>query len=116
MSFIEEIKKRAKKEIKTIVLPEAQDTRTLKATEQVLKEGYAKIILVGDKKEIEEKAKENNINIEGAKIVEPANSSKYDEYVNLLFDLRKQKGMSIEKAKGLVKDPVYFGMLMLKDE
>ena len=74
MSFIEEIKQRAKQEIKTIVLPEAQDIRTLQATEQVLKEGYAKIILVGNKKEIEEKAQE------------------------------------------LVKDPVYFGMLMLKDE
>lgn len=116
MSFIEEIKQRAKQGIKTIVLPEAQDIRTLQATEQVLKEGYAKIILVGDKKEIEEKAEENGINITGAKIIEPSNSSKYDEYVNLLFELRKQKGMSIEKAKGLVKDPVYFGMLMLKDE
>lgn len=116
MSFIEEIKQRAKQNIKTIVLPEAQDIRTLQATEQVLKEGYAKIILVGDKKEIEEKAKDNNIDITGAEIVEPCNSNKYDGYVNLLFELRKQKGMSLEKAKGLVKDPVYFGMLMLKDE
>ena len=56
MSFIEEIKQRAKQDIKTIILPEAQDIRTLKATEQVLKEGYAKIILVGNKEVIEEKA------------------------------------------------------------
>ena len=63
MSFIEEIKQRAKQEIKTIVLPEAQDIRTLKATEQVLNEGYAKIILVGNKEEIEQNAKTNNINI-----------------------------------------------------
>lgn len=116
MSFIEEIKQRAKQEIKTIVLPEAQDIRTLQATEQVLKEGYAKIILIGDKKEIEEKAKENKINITRAKIIEPSNSSKYDEYVNLLFELRQHKGMTMEKAQELVKDPVYFGMLMLKDE
>ena len=59
MSFIEEIKQRAKQDIKTIILPEAQDIRTLKATEQVLKEGYAKIILVGNKEEIKEKALEN---------------------------------------------------------
>ena len=116
MSFIEEIKQRAKQDIKTIILPEAQDIRTLKATEQVLKEGYAKIILVGNKEEIEEKALENKIDISGAQIIEPTNSEKYEEYVNLLFELRKQKGMSLEKAKGLVKDPVYFGMLMLKDE
>ena len=62
MSFIEEIKQRAKQDIKTIILPEAQDIRTLKATEQVLKEGYAKIILVGNKEEIEEKALENILN------------------------------------------------------
>lgn len=116
MSFIDEIKQRARNEIKTIVLPEAEDIRVLKATEQVLKEGYAKIILVGNKKEIEEKAETNNIDINGAKIVEPCDSEKYDEYVNLLYDLRKNKGMTIEKAQELVKDPVYYGMLMVKDE
>ena len=87
MSFIEEIKQRAKQDIKTIILPEAQDIRTLKATEQVLKEGYAKIILVGNKEEIEEKALANKIDISGAQIIEPTNSEKYEEYVNLLFEL-----------------------------
>ena len=116
MSFIEEIKQRAKQEIKTIVLPEAEDIRTLKATEQVLKEGYAKIILVGNKEEIEQNAKANNINITGATIVDPSNSDKKEEYANLLYELRKHKGMTIEKAQELVKDPVYFGMLMVKDE
>ena len=116
MSFIDEIKQRAKKDIKTIVLPEAEDIRILQATQQVLKEGYANIILVGNKEKIEQKAKENNINIEGAEIAEPTNSEKYDEYVNLLYELRKQKGMTIEQAKELVKDPVYYGMLMVKDE
>ena len=116
MSFIDEVKKRAKEEIKTIVLPEAEDIRTLKATEQVLKEKYAKIILIGNEKAIQEKAKEEQINIEGAKIVDPATSEKYEEYVQLLYDLRKAKGMTIEKAQELVKDPVYYGMLMLKDE
>lgn len=116
MSFIEEIKQRAKKNIKTIVLPEAEDLRTLKATEQVLKEGYAKIILVGNKNEIKEKAEENKINIEGANIVDPNDFEKYDEYVNTLYELRKHKGMTIEQAKELVKDPVYLGMLMVKDE
>ncbi len=116
MSFIEEIKQRAKKEIKTIVLPEAEDLRTLQATEQVLKEEFAKIILLGNKKKIEEKARENKLNIDGAEIIEPENSAKYEEYAELLFNLRKHKGMTIEKAKELTKDPVYYGMLMLKDE
>ena len=116
MSFIEEIKQRAKQEIKTIVLPEAEDIRTLKATEQVLKEGYAKIILVGNEEEIKQNAKTNNINITGATIVDPSNSEKKEEYVNWLYELRKHKGMTMEKAQELVNDPVYFGMLMVKDE
>ena len=70
MSFIEEMKKRAKTQIRTIVLPEAEDVRVLKATENVLKEGYAKIILVGNKDKVEEVARKNNINIKGAKIVD----------------------------------------------
>ena len=116
MSFIEQIKQRASKELKTILLPEAEDLRTLKATEKVLKEKYADIILIGNEKEIKQKAEENQIDITGAKIVDPNNSEKYDEYVNLLYELRKNKGMTQEQAKELAKDPVYFGMLMLKDE
>ena len=84
MSFIEKIKDRARQEIKTIVLPEAEDIRTLKATELALKEKYANIILVGNKEEILNIAKTNNINIEGAEIVEPQTSPNYENYVNLL--------------------------------
>ena len=116
MSFIEEIKERAKKDIKTIVLPEAEDVRTLEATKMVLEEKYAKVILIGNKEKVLEKAKENNIDITGVEIINPVESEKYDEYVNLLYDLRKHKGMTIEQAKELVKDPTYYGMLMLKDE
>ena len=116
MSFIEEIKERAKKDIKTIVLPEAEDIRTLEATRMVLDEKYAKVILIGNEEKVLEKAKENNIDITGVEIINPVESEKYDEYVNLLYDLRKHKGMTIEQAKELVKDPTYYGMLMLKDE
>lgn len=116
MSFIEEIKQRAKKEIKTIVLPEAEDIRILQATEQVLKEQYANIVLVGNQKNIEKKAEENHLNIKGAKIIDPSTAEECEKYTNLLYELRKHKGMTIEKAQELVKDPVYFGMLMVKDE
>jgi len=115
MAFIDEIKQRAKKDMKTIVLPEAEDIRVLEATSNILKEKYANIVLIGNKNDIEKKAEENNLDIKDAKIVDPNNSEKYDEYVNLLYELRKEKGMTIEKAKELVKDPVYYGMLMLKD-
>ena len=115
MNFIENIKERARKQIKTIVLPEAEDIRILKATEVALKEKYANIILIGNEKEILEKAKINNINIKGAEIIEPQESEDYEKYAKLLYELRKHKGMTIEKAKEVVLDPVYFGMLMVKD-
>ena len=116
MSFIEEIKERARKDIKTIVLPEAEDVRTLEATKMVLDEKFAKVILIGNKEKVLEKAKENNIDITEVEIINPVELEKYDEYLNLLYDLRKHKGMTIEQAKELVKDPTYYGMLMLKDE
>lgn len=116
MTFIEEIKQKAKKEIKTIVLPETEDIRILEATEQVLKEQYANIVLVGNQEKIERKAKEHNLEIKGAKIIDPNTAQNFEEYTNLLYELRKHKGMTIEKARELVKDPVYYGMLMVKDE
>ena len=116
MSFIEEIKNRAKQEIKTIVLPEAEDLRTLKATQIALKEKYANIVLVGNEEIIKQKAQENNVNIEGATIINPQTSENYEKYAQLLYELRKNKGMTIEQAKELVLNPVYFGMLMVKDE
>ena len=116
MNFIETIKERARRKIKTIVLPEAEDIRTLKATEIALKEKYANIILVGNEKEIKEKAEANNVNIEGAKIIDPQTSPDYEKYANLLYELRKHKGMTIEQAKELVLNPVYFGMMMVKKE
>lgn len=116
MNFIENIKNRAKQEIKTIVLPEAEDIRTLKATQIALKEKYANIVLVGNEEIIKQKAQENNVNIEGATIINPQTSENYEKYAQLLYKLRKNKGMTIEQAKELVLNPVYFGILMVKDE
>ena len=114
MSFIEEVKQRAKKELKSIVLPEATDIRVLKATQTVLEEGYAKIILIGNEEEIISKAKENDINIERATIIDPMKSDRREEYANILYELRKNKGMTLEQAQDLVKHPVYYGMVMVK--
>ena len=116
MSFIDEIKQRAKQSIKTIVLPEAEDIRILEATKKIKNEGFANVVLVGNKENITKKAIENNIDLENVKIVDPANSEKYIEYVDLLVELRKNKGMTVEEAKKLVLDPVYYGMLMVKNK
>ena len=113
MSFIQNIISRAKQEIKTIVLPEATDIRTLKAVDIISKDEFCKIILIGNKDEILKLAKENNFDISKAQIVEPNN---YEEYANTFYELRKHKGITIEKAKELMLDPVFFGMMMVKQE
>ena len=114
MSFIDQIKQRAKNEIKTIVLPEATDVRILEAAQIVKNEGYAKVILVGQEEKVRELAKEKSIGIGDTQIIDPEKSDKINEYANTLYELRKNKGMTEEQAKKLVLDPVYFGMIMVK--
>jgi phosphate acetyltransferase len=116
MNFIEEIKKKAKSEIKTIVLPEAEDVRVLEAANKVQSEGFAKIVLVGNKAETEKLAKENGIDISKIEIIEPEKSENYEKYSNSFYELRKAKGMTEEEAKEIIKNPVYFGMMMVKLE
>lgn len=114
MNFIETIKNKAKSEMKTIILPEAEDIRVLEATEKVGKEGFAKIILVGNTEKTKEIAKENNIDISSAEIIDPESSKKYEEYAKAFYELRKAKGMTEEEAHKILKNPVYFGMMMVK--
>ena len=115
MSFIEDIKKRAKQDIKTIVLPESNDIRVIKAASQILKEGFADIILIGNKKEILDISNKNDVDITKAKIIEPLKSDKFSKYATDFYELRKNKGMTLDKAKEMMKDNVYFGMMMVKE-
>ena len=89
MSFIEGIKEKAKGDIKKIVLPEATDLRILEATQTVLREGYAQIVLIGNEEVILGKARENNIDISGATIINPETSEKSSYYAEKLYELRK---------------------------
>ena len=114
MAFIDQIKERARTQIKTIVLPEATDARILEAAEIVKNEEYAKVILLGEEEKVRKIAKEKGINIGDTKIIDPAKSEKLEEYANTLYELRKSKGMTEEQAHKLVLDPVYFGMMMVK--
>ena len=114
MAFIDQIKKRAKKQLKTIVLPEATDPRILEATQIVKNEGYAKVILIGEEETVRKIAKEKGIDLGDIPIIDPAKSGRAGEYANTLYELRKTKGMTEEQAKKLVLDPVYYGMMMVK--
>lgn len=114
MSFIDSIKIRAKKDIKTIVLPEGNDIRTIEAVEKVMKEKFADVIVLGKKDEILNMAKEHNINIDGVKIINPVEDARFEKFANEFYELRKAKGMTLKKAEELLKDETYFGMMMVK--
>ena len=114
MSFIEDIKQRAKQDIKTIILPEAEDKRVLEAASKVIKEGFAKVILIGDKEQVENDIKENNIDLTGVEIIDIKTSIRKQEYAQKLFELRQAKGMTEEEAFKLIEEPIYYGMMMLK--
>lgn len=116
MSFIEKIKEKAKSNIKTIVLPEGEEIRTLKAAEIINKEKFAKVVLIGNQEKIKEILTRENINIGDIQVIEPEKSEKKEEYANALYELRKAKGMILEDAEKLVLDPVYYGMMMVKLE
>ncbi|RCX12998.1 phosphotransacetylase [Anaerobacterium chartisolvens] len=112
MDFLEQICERAKANIKTIVLPESEDIRTIKAAAMVQQRGTANIILVGNESEIKKLA--GDLDISKAKIVDPLISDKFEDYSNCFYELRKSKGVTLEKAKEIMKDYVYFATMMVK--
>lgn len=115
MSFIESIKEKARQDRKTIILPESEDERTIRAAATVLKEGTADLVLIGDPAVVNADAEKYGVDITGAQIIDPATSEKLEDYVNLLYELRKAKGMTPEAAReALMKDRTTFGVVMLK--
>ena len=115
MGFVELLKKRAKESVKTIVLPETEDMRTLEATDKILKEGVAKIILIGNEEEINKKAAEGGFDISGAQIVDPETSDRTQAYIDKFVELRAKKGMTPEKAKEILHTQYpYYGVMMVK--
>lgn len=116
MSFIDKIKEEAKKDIKTIVLPESEDIRVLEATQTLIKEKIANIILIGDSNTINKTAEENNIDLSGTTIINPNTFDNFSKYANDLYELRKNKGMTLNQAKKILKENSrYFAAMMVKE-
>ncbi len=115
MALIEKIIARAKSNRQRIVLPESLEERTIKAADMALADDLADIILIGNPDKIHAYAAELGLrHIGKATIIDPETSEKTEEYAQLLFQLRQKKGMTEEKAHVLVKDPLYFGCLIIK--
>jgi phosphate acetyltransferase len=116
MSFIEGIKKQAKADRKTIVLPESEDERVLRAADEALKEELADLILLGNPDVIHADEKKYGLDLSKARIVDPEHFDQFDHYVEVLTELRAKKGMTPEKAKAaLLSDKTTFGVMMLKE-
>ena len=117
MGLIEQIIARAKSNKQRIVLPEAEEERTLTAADRVLADDIADLILIGNPEKVHALAAEKGLkNIDKATLIDPLNYEKSEEMAQLLQKLREKKGMTIEKARELVKDPLYLGCMIIKTE
>ena len=113
-TFIKDVLARAKQHYKTIVLPEGEDLRVLKAAHIINKDKICKIIILGDEAQIKADFAKNGWDLTGIELINPATSPRLEEYASLLFELRKSKGMTEEEAKKTALIPNYFGTLMIK--
>lgn len=117
MAFIDLMKAKAKQDKQTIVLPESKDKRTLIAAAQILQEGTADLIMVGKEEKIMDGAGWLEVDLTGLKVVDPDTDPKFDHYAETLFELRKHKGMTKEKAEEILKtDYITYGVMMVKEK
>jgi phosphate acetyltransferase len=115
MGLIESIKENAKKELRTIVLPESEDERVLKATQMVLEEKTANVILIGNEETIKADANACGANIEGATIIDPKTYDGIEKYVDELVELRASKGLTKDEATEIMTtEPRFFGCMMVR--
>lgn len=112
--FLKSLVEKARPHYKTIVLPEGEDARVLRAANIINREKAAKVIVLGDKAMIENHFRENNWKIEGIEIIKPEESPNLEKYTNILFELRKDKGMTLEQAQKTALIYNYFGTLMVQ--
>lgn len=110
--FMEKIKERAKSDKKKIVLAEGSDPRTVKAASMVLEQGIADIVLLGNEEEIKKLAE--GMDISKAEIIDPEKSDKFEEFAAAFYEMRKNKGMTIDKARETMKNTLYFGVMLVK--
>lgn len=115
MGFLENVKEQAAKDVKTIVLPEAFDTRVHEAAETILKEGFANVVLVGNKEKIMSEA--DGYDLSKATFIDPETYPELESFIDTLVEIRKKRGLSRENAKKMLMDPLYFGcMLVIKEK
>ena len=115
MEIIEKLKDLAKTKKKTIVLPEGEEVRIVQAAHYLKNNELVTPILLGEFNQIDNIAKSVDLSLEGIKVINPADHDKYPTWIEKYYDLRKSKGVSLEDAKEIVRDPLFFGAFMLRE-
>jgi phosphate acetyltransferase len=113
MTLLESLKAKAKANPKRIVLPEGEEPRTVKASAQIMQEKLAEVVLVGNREKIEAVAKEQGADVSAVPSIDPASSPRFEEYAQAYYEIRKAKGVTIEQARKLVSDTVFYGTMMV---
>lgn len=116
MGILERIREKAKRDCKTIVFPEGDEERTIKAAAILAGEGIARPVLLGDVEAVYRAAQKEGVDLGDIPVIDPQNSSALEDYAWALYELRKGKGVTREKAMELAKDPMYYGIMMVKLE
>ncbi len=115
LQIIEEIKTKAAKKKKTIILPESHDERVLKAAEILLKENITSVITLGNENKINDDIKKLGLSMSGLRVIDPEKSDKLSDFTNIYFNLRRKKGITIEEARQTMKRDLFFSAMMLNE-
>lgn len=115
MSIINTIKEKAKADKKYILLPEGSEERTVQAAEMITKQGIAKVALLGNEAEIKAVAEKFNVCLCGVDIIDPILQPDFQEYVSMFYEMRKEKGVTLEKAEAMMHDTLFYAAMMIKN-
>jgi phosphate acetyltransferase len=113
--IIDDVKAKAQKLRKRILLPDAQDERAIRAASIIVAEKLADITLIGDENAIRSKAEQLGVKLDQVHVVDPEKSEKQKDFVQIYYDLRKTKGIQLEQAQQIMKNPLFFGAMMVRE-
>ena len=115
MAIMDQIKAKAKQSIKHILLPEGTEERTVQAAQKIVDEGIAKVTLLGNAEEIAAVAAKFNVSLKGVGILDPVKDPELQRYIELFYEMRKEKGVDMAKAEKMMKNPLFYAAMMIKE-
>jgi phosphate acetyltransferase len=115
MQFIKDIRQKARARKRTIVLPEGEEDRTIRAAGLILNDELARIILIGDESKIRRRASELGVELNGAEVRHPTDDPQFDQYVETYYELRRKKGITEDQARKTMENPLFYGAMLVRE-